>query len=171
MEFVSGRRIGNVIDLRDRRHRHGEHPIAPHSPVGAVGRPPVRVGPDWTLQAVADAMGEAKVSAVVVGPDRAIATERDLARALDAGLGPEDQVEAICVTDLIYVDDDVTVVQAAIEMLRYDIRDLLLRNWRGEITGIVTLRDVLSVLVDAMDPAVWVLVQQTLSLQSHIRSR
>jgi signal-transduction protein with cAMP-binding, CBS, and nucleotidyltransferase domain len=111
-------------------------------------------------------MGQANVSAVLVAPDQTLVTERDLTRALHAGLGSEDQVAAIGATDLIHLDEDTTVIQAAIDMLHHEIRHLLLRNWRGQITGVVSLRDVLGVLVDAMDPAVWVVMQQTLSLTS-----
>jgi CBS domain-containing protein len=168
MDFMSGRRIGGVIDLRNRSSRDPAQMVGPQSPVGALAQPPVRVGADWTLQEAADAMGEAKVSAVLVGFDEAIITERDLARALNAGLGPQDRVAAIGVTDLIYVDDDSTVVQAATHMLNHGIGHLLMRNWRGEVTGVVSLRDVLSVLVEAMDPAVWVQIRQTLSVSTRI---
>jgi CBS domain-containing protein len=166
IDFVSGRRIREAIDLRGRPGRTRRPVVGPNTPVGGLAQPPVRVGADWTLQVVAEAMREANVSAVLVGPDQAIVTERDLTRALNAGLGAHDQVAAVCVTDLIYLDEDTTVVQAATDMLHHEIRHLLLRNWRGQITGIVSLRDVLGVLVDAMDPAVWVVMQQTLSVMT-----
>jgi CBS domain-containing protein len=167
MDFVSGRRIGETIDLRHPPRRPRGPLVGPHSPVAGLAQPPVRVGRDWTLQQAADAMGEADVSSVLVGSDQAIVTERDLARALSTGLGPQDQVRAICVTDLIYVDEETLVVEAASHMFRHEIRHLLLRNWRGEVTGVVSLRDVLGVLLDAMDPAVWILIRQTLSVSTH----
>lgn len=166
LDFVSGRRIDQLIDLSDSSPRRRRSPVGPHSPVSGLAQPPVRVGPEWTLQAAADAMREAHVSAVLVGADQAIVTERDLTRALDAGLGPADRVAAICVIDLIGVDQDTTVVQAAAQMLRHEIRHLLVHNWRGEVTGVVSLRDALGVLVDAMDPAVWVVLQETLSVRT-----
>jgi uncharacterized protein len=169
MDFVSGRRIGEVIDLRRSGIRHHTRTVGPHSPVAELGQPPVRIGMDWTLQAAAETMREAKVSAVLVGRDQAIITERDLTRALRAGLGPKDPVTATCVRDLIGVDGDTTVVQAAGELLRHEIRHLLIYNWRGEVAGLVSLRDVLDVLVDAMDPAVWVLLQENLTFKTEIR--
>ena len=171
MDFVSGRRIREAIDSRDRSAAYRAGVVGPHSPVAGLAQPPLYVGADWTLQSVAEAMREANVSAVLVGPDQAIVTERDLTRALNAGLGSQDQVIAVCVTDLIYLDEDTSVVQAAADMLHHEIRHLLLRNWRGQITGIVSLRDVLGVLVDAMDPAVWVVMQQTLSVMTKIDAR
>jgi hypothetical protein len=169
IDFVSGRRTGELIDLRSVPGRAGGHMVGPYSPVSGLAQPPVWIGAEWTLQATADAMGEAKVSAVVVGSDRAIVTEGDLTRALNAGLGPHDQVGAIGVPDMVYLDDDTDVVQAAAHMLRRDVRHLLVRNWRGEVTGVVSLRDLLGVLVEAMDPAVWVLMQQTMSTSSQAK--
>jgi hypothetical protein len=169
IDFVSGRRTGEQIDLRGVSGRTGAHLVGPYSPVSGLAQPPVWIGAEWTLQAAADAMGEAKVSAVLVGSDQAIVTEGDLTRALNAGLDPQDRVATISVTDLIYLDDDTNVVQAAAHMLRQDIRHLLVRNWRGEVTGVVSLRDLVGVLVDAMDPAVWVLMHRTLSTTSQTR--
>jgi CBS domain-containing protein len=169
MDFVSGRRIGKVTDLRHPLGRPEQQVVGPHSPVAGLAQPPVRVGADWTLHAAADAMREANVSAVLVGSDQAIVTERDLSRALSIGLGPQDRVGAICVTDLIHVDEDTLVVEAAAQMFRHEIRHLLLRNWRSEVIGVVSLRDVLGVLLDAMDPAVWILIRQTLSVSAHSR--
>jgi len=171
IDFVSGRRIREAIDLRDRPGAHGGRIVGPHSPVGGLAQPPVQVGADWTLQSVAEAMRESNVSAVLVGGGQAIVTERDLTRALNAGMGSQDLVGAVCVTDLIYLDEDTSVVQAATDMLHHEIRHLLLRNWRGQITGIVSLRDVLGVLVEAMDPAVWVVMQRTLSVMTKVGVR
>ena len=129
----------------------------------------MRVEGHWTLQVAADTMREENVSLVLVGRDEAILTERDLRRALNAGLGPQDAVAAACVTDMIAIDQDTTVVQAAADMLRHEIRHLLVHNWRGEVAGVVSLRDVVRVLVDAMDPAVWVLLQGTLSVRTEVQ--
>jgi CBS domain-containing protein len=167
MDFVSGRRIGEATERQHPSRHRDLQMVGPHSPVGGLAQHPVRVRADWTLQAAADAMREANVSAVLVGSDQAIVTERDLSRALSTGLGPQDRVAAICVTDLISVDDETPVVATAAHMFRHEIRHVLLRNWRGEVTGVVSLRDVLGVLLDAMDPAVWVQIRQTLLVSTH----
>ena len=91
---------------------------------------------------------------MLVGADEAILTERDLTRALNAGLGPKDPVAGTCVTAMIAVDQDTTLVQAATETLRQEIRHLLVHNFRGEVIGVVSISDLVRVLVDAMDPAV-----------------
>jgi CBS domain-containing protein len=114
-------------------------------------------------------MRDANVSIVLVEPDTAIVTERDLTRALSSGLGPGADVSAVSVHDLVSVDQDATVVEASGEMLRHDIRHLLVCNHRGEVVGLVSLRDLMRVLLDAMDPAVWTILRQTLSVRSEFR--
>ena len=166
IDFVSGRRIGPAIDLRHRPRMQGGGGVGPQSPIGALAERPVRITADSTLQVAADAMRAGRVSAVLAGADEAIVTERDLTRGLDTGLGPRDPVAAVWVTDLITVDEDTTVVEGAAEMLRHEIRHLVVHNWRGEFIGLVSLREVLAVLVDAMDPAVWLTIQQTLSVRT-----
>jgi uncharacterized protein len=168
-ELVSGRRVGHSIDLREPDPIAGLAMIGPQSPVSAVARPPVRVGAGWSLQAAAHAMREANVSSVLVDPDTAIVTERDLTRALNAGLDPDSAVAAVSVTDLVSVDADATVVEAAGEMLRQEIRHLVVCNRRREVVGQVSLRDIMRILFDAMDPAVWVVLRRTLSIRSELR--
>jgi CBS domain-containing protein len=75
----------------------------------------------------------------------------------------------VSVTDLVSVDQDATVVEAAGEMLRHEIRHLVVCNHRGDVVGMVSLRDIMRTLVDAMDPAVWVVLRQSLSVQSEFR--
>ena len=168
IDFVSGRRLGGMVDERDQPGRHYDQHVGPHESVAGLSQAPVRVGADWTFETVANAMREASVSLVLVGADEAILTERDLRRALNAGFGPNDPVAATCVTDMISIDQDTTVVQAAVEMLRHEIRHLLVHNYRGEVVGVVSMSDVVRVLLDAMDPAVWVLLQQTFSVTTEI---
>jgi len=156
-DIVTGRRI--------LPHPTGEHPpvLGPGARVGVLAHPPVRVGPDWSLREVATAMRAANASAAVVGMDAAVVTERDLTRALTAGMGPDTAVAVVSVTDVIAVDQDTRVVDAATVMLDYDVRHLLVRNHRGDVTGLVSLRDLLRVLVEAMDPAIWVVLSQRMS--------
>ncbi|HUC36244.1 MAG TPA: pyridoxamine 5'-phosphate oxidase family protein [Acidimicrobiales bacterium] len=169
IDFVSGRRIGRSVATREPQHPHVDRLAGPHSPVRALAHLPVRIAPDSTLQAAANAMREADVSLLLVGRDQAILTTHDLTRALNAGLGPQDAVSTTVVTNMISVDQDTTVVQAAADMLRHEIRHLLLHDFRGEVVGVVALRDVVSVLVDAMDPVVWALLREALSVQVQLQ--
>jgi CBS domain-containing protein len=95
-------------------------------------------------------------------------TERDLTRALTAGLGPDAGVASVCVTDFVSIDEATTVVDAAGAMLDYDVRHLVVHNHRGATVGLVSLRDLVRVLVDAMDPAVWVVLSQRLAVHAAI---
>jgi uncharacterized protein len=168
-EVVSGRRIGPAVNAQ----QHGPPPsatVGPHSPVSVVAHLPVRIGSGWSLQAAARAMREANVSSVLVEPDTAIVTERDLTRALSSGLGPDAGVATVSVTDLVSVDQDATVVEAAGEMFRHEIRHIVVRNHRGEVVGLVSLRDLMRILLDAMDPAVWTRLRPTLYVRSKFRS-
>jgi len=71
------------------------------------------------------------------------------------------------VTDFVTVDNDTSVVEAAGVMLDNDVRHLVVRNHRGDITGLISLRDMLRVLVDTMDPAIWVILGHRLSIRRH----
>jgi len=160
-ELLSGRRIAPTASAGA-----AEQPVVgPGSHVSSIRRPPVRVGVDWTLQETAAAMFAAGASCALVGHNQAIVTERDLARALTAGLGARAGVAAVAVTDFVTVDDDTSVVEAAGVMLDNDVRHLVVRNHRGDVTGLISLRDMLRVLVDAMDPAIWVILRQRLSIR------
>lgn len=164
IEQISGRRVAPVVDLRDATPSLA----GPQSPVSALARPPVRVHPAWSLQQAAQAMRDANVSSVLLNGDTAIATERDLTDALRAGLGPSTAVGAVGVGDLVRIDQEASVVDAASEMLRHEIRHLLVCNHRGQVVGLVSLRDVMRVLLDAMDPAVWVMLRRTVAVRSQI---
>jgi uncharacterized protein len=160
VETLSGRRIGPV-DIREAGNPPTAWMIGPRSPISMLAKPPVRADPSASLRAIADLMGAAQVSSVLVGQDQAIVTERDVTSALRAGLSPETSVTAISSIDLVAVDQDATVIQAAAKMLRHEIRHLLVCNHRGQVTGLVTLHDLVRVLLDVMDPAVWVMLRQT----------
>ena len=162
-ELLSGRRIAPSADAG----RTEESVIGPRSRVSMILRPPVRVGIEWTLQETAAAMFAAGASCALVGRDEAIVTERDLARALTAGLGARTGVASVAVTDFVTVDNDTSVVEAAGVMLDNDVRHLVVRNHRGDITGLISLRDMLRVLVDTMDPAIWVILGHRLSIRRH----
>jgi CBS domain-containing protein len=165
-EVVSGRRILPPADAGS----PGESTVVvgPSSRVGALAHTPVRVGADWTLGQTALALRAANVSSAMVGNDEAIVTERDLTRALTAGLGPDAGVASVCVTDFVSIDQATTVVDAAGAMLDYDVRHLVVHNHRGATVGLVSLRDLVRVLVDAMDPAIWVVLSQRLAVHAAI---
>src|ERR1019366_1238930 len=98
----------------------------PRTPWTPTRTPPwVRIASHSTLQDAAHATRAANVSSVLIDPDTSMVTERDLTRALNAGIGPQASVAGVSVTDLVSVDQDTTVFEAADEMLRHEITHLL----------------------------------------------
>jgi len=118
-----------------------------------VDRPAERVPAGVSLGEVARVMREANVSCVLVGADSCIATERDLTRALAAGLGPEAPVEAVA-SHPIRAAADMSIVDAAAIMLNQETRHLVI-DGRDGVESVVSLRAVMAVLLQAVTPHVW----------------
>jgi signal-transduction protein with cAMP-binding, CBS, and nucleotidyltransferase domain len=130
--------------------------MGPNSHVGRLIRGgPVVVQAGWSVGMAAQAMRDGNVSSALVGDGKSIVTERDLTRALAAGIGPEAEVSVAAVDHPVTVDATTSVVDAASEMLHQEIRHLVVADAQG-ILGVVSLRDVMVVLLQAMDPEVWV---------------
>jgi CBS domain-containing protein len=161
-EILSGRRIGGDVDLAERADAGPAWIVGPHSPIGMLAQRPLRVDPACSLAVVADLMGASRISSVLLGNDEAIVTETDIARALRHGLSPDARASAVATIGLVAVDEDATVVEAAAVMLRHELRHLVVHNHRGRVTGVVGLHDLVHVLLDAMDPAVWVMLRRAL---------
>ncbi len=119
-----------------------------------VSREPVRVEDDATLAEVARVMRDANVSSVLVGMHGAIATERDLTRALAAGLSTEAPVLAVSSRHPIRVAADLALVDAAAVMLNEEIRHLIIEFSDGR-EGVVSLRDIVAVLLQTASPDLW----------------
>jgi len=132
------------------------HLIGPHSPVEALAtRTAPRLPPDACVGEAARTMREADTSALLVGEGvEAIITERDFARALSLGLGPETPVSAVATTSPHWVAGSLPVVDAAAAMLQDGLRHLIILRTDGEVR-IVSVREVLEVMLRALDPVVW----------------
>ncbi len=97
-------------------------------------------------------------SALVAGPldqSPGIVTERDLARALAAGLGPGDGISTVAVLHPVAVPSGMSIVDAAAKMLRDDVRHLLVVE-DGILVGILSIRDVMAALLHSLSPEAWV---------------
>ena len=129
--------------------------VGPNSPVRRlVTRPALRVSVDVTLAEASLAMRRANVSALLVGVDRLIATERDITRGLAAGLNPDALVITVATHHPIIVDPESTIVEAAATMLNEEVRHLLVALSDHD-EGIISMRDVMAVLLQAASPQVW----------------
>ena len=105
------------------------------------------IAPDADLVAVAAALTEAEVGALVVGRKRddadGIVSERDVVHALAAGRDPATTTAAdIASTTIVWCDHTATVTEVAAEMMDQYVRHVLVED-RGKLVGIVSARDLL----------------------------
>lgn len=107
-----------------------------------------------TIREVAMALRALNASALLIdGPDQII-TERDLTRAWSHGFSGEEPVGRIATRHPIVVGPETSVVEAAALMLNREVRHLIVVD--DEVTvGIVSLRTVLAVLLQAVQPELW----------------
>ncbi len=121
----------------------------------AVRAPLVRVREGCSIREAAQAMRAGRVSAVVVGTQRAASstralTERDLALALASGLGPEDLIAQLATGDAVLVPSDLSVREVAAIMLRDQVTHVLVVK-EGTVIGALSASDVVAVLVGSRD--------------------
>lgn len=108
----------------------------------------VAVGPGHTLTEAAAMMAERNVgSAVVVDPGRpgvGIFTERDLLRALAAGVSETEPVGGYLTGEASTVGPDADLSDAARLMLEGGFRHLVVVDHQGEPCGMLSMRDIVS---------------------------
>lgn len=107
------------------------------------------VGPDHTLRQAARMMAARGTgSAVVLDPDAegvGIMTERDLLRAIGAGLDPDvERIGAHLTWDVVYAGPDWTLQEAALAMARGGFRHLVVLD-DGVVLGVISVRDIMRV--------------------------
>jgi CBS domain-containing protein len=106
-----------------------------------------------SLEEAALTMRKANVSSLLVGHERHIATERDLTRALAAGLRPEEPIGTVA-SHPISVSANTSVIDAAALMLNQEIRHLVIDGGANG-PAVVSLRAVMAVLLQAVTPNIW----------------
>jgi CBS domain-containing protein len=119
-----------------------------------VSREPVLVDESATLEEVAAVMRGANVSSVLIRSRGAIATERDLTRALAAGLSSDAPILMVASRHPVRVASDLALVDSAAVMLNEEIRHLIVDFPDGRV-GVVSLRDILAVLLQTANPQLW----------------
>jgi CBS domain-containing protein len=121
--------------------------------VGAVATTSVlTVRPGDSVQEVARRMTERNVgaAAVVMGDaSPGIITERDLMRAMASGTDPASAaVEDFMTASAITASESWSVAEAAQVMIHGRFRHLLVLGSTGEITGILSIRDLVESLLE-----------------------
>lgn len=119
-----------------------------------VTRDAVTVTSSESLRRAGQLMREHNVSALLVDDGQAIISERDITRAVAAGLGGDDAVATVAVSRPVTVNAEMSIIDAAALMLNEEIRHLVVRL-TAQRTGIVSLRAVLAVLLQAAKPEIW----------------
>jgi CBS domain-containing protein len=129
--------------------------ISPRMDVGRlVVRAAVEVAPETPITEAAATMRVQNVSSMLVGGPDAIVTERDFTRAWSEGTGGDDPVISIATRNPMTVDTGTPITEAAGKMLNRGVRHLVVVDG-GSCVGVVSLRMVLAVLLQAAEPGVW----------------
>ena len=131
--------------------------VRPDYPVARVMSWPVAaIDHEATLAEAAEALAADGIGALVVlrqGRLAGLLSERDVVVHATAGVDLTHLlVGDVMAVDLVVVTPDTTVLEAAREMVTADVRHLPVVT-EDRIAGVVSVRDVLAVLVDALAPA------------------
>ncbi|PKW09940.1 CBS domain-containing protein [Streptomyces sp. 1222.5] len=115
------------------------------------------VGPAHTLRQAAALMSARRVgAAVVLDPDAGgigILTERDILNSVGLGQDPDaEHTHAHTTTDVVFASPAWTLEEAARAMAHGGFRHLVVLD-RGEVAGIVSVRDIIRCWVPAREPA------------------
>jgi CBS domain-containing protein len=121
-------------------------------PIGRlVGDPVATIRPTDTLRDAARALASEGLGLLVVVDHRGVVgviSERDLVLAVsdEADLDVE-RVRDYASTDLVSVEEDASVVDAAATMAAAEVRHLAVAR-HGVVVGVVSVRDIVNVLIE-----------------------
>lgn len=104
------------------------------------------LGPGHSLREAARLMAQRRVgAAVVLDPDMpgpGIITERDLTQSLGEGQDADaERVSDHMASDIVYAAPDWSLEEAAVTMVRYGFRHLIVVDG-GELAGVLSMRDI-----------------------------
>jgi CBS domain-containing protein len=129
--------------------------LTPTDPVESlVGGPVATIRPTATLREAAESLAADGVGLLVVvdaSGVRGVLSERDIVHAIaeDLDLTIERVLDS-ATTDLLTIDETASITAAAQAMSKAEIRHLAITR-KGVVTGVVSIRDVVNVLLDAQD--------------------
>ena len=111
-----------------------------------VKRSPITIEEGSSIRWAARLMADNRVGLLVVvdpfekGKVKAVVSERDIVRAVAKGLNLDDSVMTIATKNVITVDVNDRVDEAAILMSKHGIRHLIVTK-EGKLYGVVSMRD------------------------------
>ncbi len=121
----------------------------------AMSNAVLQVGPGHTLRQAAQLMSERKVgSAVVLDPDSeglGIITERDVLKIVGEGQDPKNvSLRDAMTSDVVTIRPDTSIKDAAEIMFQKWFRHLPVTTENGKVVGIISLRDLLTIVAEGM---------------------
>ena len=113
-----------------------------------VKRSPITVEEGSSIRWATKVMAENRVGLVVIvdpydkAKVKGVLSERDVIRAVAKGLNLDDNVMKVATKDVITVDVDDRVDEAAILMSKHGIRHLVVTK-EGKLYGVISMRDII----------------------------
>ncbi len=124
-----------------------------------ISRPPISVEIDDSIKEASKIMSKENVGSVVVtdeGKVAGIVTERDIIRAIADETDLNMPVSVIMSKNLVTINGDQDVSEAAALMMQKGIRHLIVVDSNGSLLGVISIRDVLKALGKlVLDLTVW----------------
>lgn len=114
----------------------------------------ITVDKNTILYEIAKIMTEKNIGSVIVvenGKPVGIITERDIVRAIGKGKKLDTKAEEIMTASLITIKEDSPVTGALALMRQFNIRHLPVVNDKGELTGVISIRDIARAVDDMFE--------------------
>jgi CBS domain-containing protein len=114
-----------------------------------VRRKPITISGEATIHDVVKIMAEQNIGFLVVvenGRMVGVLSERDVVRSLAERGNLSVKVSDICKRDIIMLQADATLEEAAEKMGKHGIRHIVVVNKSGELVGVVSVRDLIQEL-------------------------
>jgi MHS family proline/betaine transporter-like MFS transporter len=114
-----------------------------------VRRKPITISGEATIHDVVKIMAEQNIGFLVVvenGRMVGVLSERDVVRSLAERGNLSVKVSDICKRDIITIQADATLEEAAEKMGKHGIRHIVVVNKSGELIGVVSVRDLIQEL-------------------------
>jgi CBS domain-containing protein len=114
-----------------------------------VRRKPITISGEATIHDVVKIMAEQNIGFLVVvenGRMVGVLSEKDVVRSLAERGNLSVKVSDICKRDIITLQEDATLEEAAEMMGKHGIRHVVVVNKSGELIGVVSVRDLIQEL-------------------------
>jgi CBS domain-containing protein len=115
-----------------------------------VRRKPITISGEATIHDVVKIMAEQNIGFLLVvvenGRMVGVLSERDVVRSLAERGNLSVKVSDICKRDIITLQEDATLEEAAEKMGKHGIRHIVVVNKSGELVGVVSVRDLIQEL-------------------------